>query len=260
MAKFNSSIQDTSRGKIQLVVNPDTGQRASVFNRTFPANSDLAHKGASLFVACEMYGGSVNQAAATLLPEVIATHSRLAAQNIVRAPLMSFMAAGQGAGQVTAKATIEAMGVVPATLATRPIRDRAVKAWDALDTAGKARAINEWDLERLAGLVEVSEFDALPDSLATIAKDRYMKLRHIARSGLAANFPKTPTAENPLCFGVDDAKVMEAAEISLNRLKSDIADIENATAVIRDVTTMVALTCEITIDSAFALLTNTQSV
>jgi hypothetical protein len=256
---YKSTVQDTSRGKIMIVADDATGSRASVFARSFPADSELARRGAALFVANELFGGSLNHAASTLLPTVIASHARVAAQNTLRAPFMAFMDAGQVAGQKVAKATIEAMSVVPAILATRPIRDRAIKQWDAMDNAGKARAITEWPLEKLAALVEVSALDTLPDSLVTVAKDRYMILRHIERTGLSAGFAKKPTAQNPLVFGVDDDATYAASEISLNRLKSDIADIDNATAVLRDVTTMVALSCEISIDNAFALLTNTQA-
>jgi hypothetical protein len=256
---YKSTIQDTPRGPIQLVVEDATGLRASVFNRQFPAGSPLAVKGNVLYVASGDYGLSLNTAASTLLPTVIASHARVAARNILRTPFMAFMAAGQAEGQKVAKATIEAMSVVPATLATRPIRDRAIKQWDAMDNAGKARAITEWPLEKLAALVEVSALETLDDSLATIARDRYMILRHIEKTGLSAGFAKKPNAQNPLVFGVDDDAAYAASETSLNRLKSDIADIENATAVLRDVTTMVALSCETTIDNAFAILTNTQA-
>ena len=256
---YKSTIQDTPHGKMQIVADDATGQRASVFNRTFPAGSLLALKGAALYGAGGDYGLSLNTAASTLLPTVIASHARVAAQNIMRAPFMAFMAIGQAEGQKVTKATIEAMSVVPATLATRPIRDRAIKQWDAMDTAGKARAITEWPLEKLAALVEVSALDTVDDSLATIARDRYMILRHIEKTGLSAGFAKKPTAQNPLVFGVDDDAVYAASKIALDGLKSDIADIENATAVLNDVTTMVALSCEITINNAFALLTNTQA-
>ena len=255
---FKSSMQPTDRGPIQMVVDDITGRRVSVFNRPFPAGSPLAIKGAVLYSACGDYGLTLNTAASTLLPEVIHTHSRVAAQNIVRAPLIAFMGDGQAEAQTVAKATAVALSVPAATVANRPVRDRAVKAWDAMDIVGRSKAIVEWPLEKLSGLMEISAFDEMPPDLAEVARERYMRLRHIASTGLSADFPKTPTAQDPLCIGVDQEAVEAAAQVAVDRLKARVEDVNNAAAVLRDVTMMVAVTCEITIDASFALLTNTQ--
>jgi hypothetical protein len=103
-------------------------------------------------------------------------------------------------------------------------------------------------------VIEVGFLDQVPADLAQIATDRYCLLRHVARTGLAANFPRRPTASEPLASGPDIAATMAAAQAALDALKARSADVETVAQVLRNVVIAVALACDLTPDAAFALL------
>jgi hypothetical protein len=244
------------RGVNTAFVNTLSGTRAAVFIQQF-SDPAMAKAAASLAVALDNFAGSVRVNASQFRDEVIPQNNRAAVINGgLRKAFMVFRDTTVAFQQVTAKATALAMTPVPTTIGNQMIRARAVKQFDAADIAGRATMIQNFTLERLSGLVEAGCLDQLADDLATVARDRFMILAHIARTGLAANFPRVPTPSDPIASGSDSDAAMAAAKASLDELKARAADVDAAAQVLRNVITAVALMCEISTDSAFVLLMN----
>ncbi|WP_354136540.1 hypothetical protein [Bradyrhizobium sp. LB11.1] len=243
------------------VVNTDTGARAgALFRDDFPP--EISKPVAALLAAEEGFGGIMNNNAATLLPTVVDQHNRVAVVNTLRAPFGAVQAALIGYGQVTAKAQIEAMSVTPANASNQPIRNRAVLAFENAGLPDKARMLNEFSFQQLAGLVEAGCLDnvpgtvnSLPDDVVSIGKDRYMLFNHAAKTGMAADHPLKPSADFPAQFGVDEAAVLADAQTGLNNLKARSRHFANGTQLLRDVITVVTVACNVNTNDAFALLT-----
>lgn len=122
--------------------------------------------------------------------------------------------------------------------------------------------LNGFSYQMLAGLVEAGCLDnipgaanPLPDDIIGIGKDRYMLLNHAAKTGMAADHPLKPTADNPVQFGVDEAAVLADAHTGLDNLKARSRHLANGTAILRDLITAVSLACSVNTNDAFTLLT-----
>ncbi|MCP1843619.1 hypothetical protein J2R78_006586 [Bradyrhizobium sp. USDA 4538] len=243
------------------LVKTETGASVNVlFRDDLPP--ELAKPFATLLAAQEGFNGIVNNNAATLLPTVVDQHNRVAVVNTLRAPFGAAQAALIAYGQVTAKAQIEAMSVPPSNASNQPIRNRAVLAFDNAGLPDKARMLSGFSYQALAGIVEAGCLDnipgaanPLPDDIVGIGKDRYMLLNHAAKTGIAADHPLRPSAENPAQFGVDEAAVLADAQTGLNNLKARSRHFANGTQVLRDMIAAVSLACSVNTDDAFALLT-----
>jgi hypothetical protein len=245
----------SGRGTMTTIVNDQSGQRAAVFLPNLPEGTPLAKAGASLVVALEGFAGSVRIASAQFLPEVIADHLRAAARNMLARPFVAFQKEAIAFRQVTDKAMAMALTVVPATVATAPIRARAVKQFDEADIASKAKMLQTFDLEKLSGLIEVDALSSVSDDLAQTARDRFVIMAHVARTGLQAQFQRIATANDPLATGADTDAAMAASKESFYDLKARSATVADAANVLRDIMIAVSLSCEITTDAAYALLT-----
>ncbi|WP_262048190.1 hypothetical protein [Bradyrhizobium sp. Bra78] len=258
---LQASMQDTSHGRMSVLVSTETGASARAFYRNdFPP--ELSKPIATLLAANEGFNGIVNNNANTLLPTVVDQHNRVAVVNTLRAPFGATQAALVGYGQVTAKAQIEAMSVTPANASNQPIRNRAVLAFDNADMPGKAKILLEASFQQLAGLVEAGCLDntpgtttPLPGDLVGLAKDRYMLFNHAAKTGIAADHPLRPTADNPAQFGVDEAAVLADAQTALDKLKVRSRHFAYGSQLLRDIITAVGVACNVNTNDAFALLT-----
>lgn len=258
---LQATMQDTPRGRISVLRSTETGASARVFYRNdFPP--ELSKPIATLLAANDGYNGIVNNNANTLLPTVVDQHNRVAVVNTLRAPFGATQAALIAYGQVTAKAQIEAMSVAPANASNQPIRNRMVLAFDNADMPGKARMLMGASFQQLAGVVEAGCLDntpgttnPLPDDVIGIGKDRYMLLNHAAKTGIAADHPLKPTADNPAQFGVDEAAMLADAQTGLDNLKARSRHFANGSQLLRDIITAVSVACNANTDDAFTLLT-----
>ncbi|UGX97127.1 hypothetical protein G6321_00019135 [Bradyrhizobium barranii subsp. barranii] len=154
------------------------------------------------------------------------------------------------------------MSVTPANASNQPIRNRAVLAFDNAGLPDRARMLNEFSFQQLAGLVEAGCLDnvpgtatPLPDDIVGLGKDRYMLLNHAAKTGIAADHPLKPTADNPAQFGVDEAAVLADAQTGLNNLKARSRHFANGSQLLRDIIIAVSVACSVNTNDAFALLT-----
>lgn len=258
---LQANMQDTPRGRMSVLISTETGASARTFYRNdFPP--ELSKPVATLLAANDGFNGIVNNNANTLLPTVVDQHNRVAVVNTLRAPFGAVQAALIAYGQVTAKAQIEAMSVTPANASNQPIRNRAVLALDNANLADKARMLSEFSFQQLAGVVEAGCLDNIPgtanplsDDIVSIGKDRYMLLNHAAKTGMAADHPLKPTADNPAQFGVDEAAVLADAKTGLDNLKARSRYFADGSQLLRDIITAVIVACNVNSDNAFALLT-----
>ncbi|MBR1143688.1 hypothetical protein [Bradyrhizobium sp. AUGA SZCCT0431] len=245
------------RGTNTTFLNTRSSQRAAVFVPYGLSDPTLVERASEMAVALENLCGSVRVNASQFLPEVVPQNNRAAVINGgTRKAFMAFQTAAIDFRQAADKAMAVAMTPIAATSATQMIRGRAVKHFDAADIAGKAAMIQSFTLEQLSGLVDAGALDALPNDLATIARDQFMILAHVARAGLQANFQRQASAADPLASGADVDAAMAASKASLDALKARFADVDAAANVLRSIVTAVALICEITIDDAYAVLTS----
>ena len=254
---FQANQQTVSgRGMMTTITNTQSGQSERVFVPTFPEGTPLAKAATTLNVALDSFAGNVRNNVAQFLPEVVPQNLRAAAKNVLAEPLVAFQNEAIAFRQTTDKAVAVAMSVVPATIATAGIRGRAVKQFDAADIAAKAAMLQNFTLEQMSGLVEVGALDQLPDGIAQAARDRFMVMSHVARTGLQAQYQKVATVNDPLASGADVDAAMAAAQAALDALKARSATVTDAANVLRSMTTAVALACDLSVDPAYALLTN----
>jgi hypothetical protein len=163
--------------------------------------------------------------------------------------------AAQDETQSIITATAVASTVDPATPATAPLRARTLAKWDAADLAGKAAMIKDSPVEGLAALQEGGALDELPPDLRSIATNRYMVQRHIAKTGLQANYQKQPDANNPLASGPDSDAATAAAQKAVDGLNGRSDDVDTVANVLRNIVTVASLATDLPPDHAYQLLT-----
>lgn len=251
---FQASVQSTDAGPLFSLVDVQSGRRASLMLPTFPEGTPLATTGVTLSVALNNFAGNVQTAVAQFLPGVVPQHMQQAVINVLRKPAVAFQSAAIAEQQAIAKAKAVSMTIDPATLSTAPIRAHAVRLFDAADVAGRAAVLLNFNLEQLAGVIESGAIDQVPPDVAEIGNERYMLLRHVARTGLQASFQRAPTPIDPLASGADTGAAMAAAQASLDALNARSDDVDAAANVLRNVIIVAALACELPVDAAFALL------
>lgn len=89
---------------------------------------------------------------------------------------------------------------------------------EALPVAERPAALANLTYQQSSALVRHGDLDRLaPDPVADAVRHRHRILGHMERSGLSANFPKRPTAENPLAVGPDTAAAFAEAEAGVKR-------------------------------------------
>jgi hypothetical protein len=251
---MQAATQTTDRGDLVNVMHED-GRRASVLLPKLDQASALSKPMASLHVAAGMFAGVVNNANSQFLPAARAQQLRSAAVNVLSKPFIALQSAGQDETQAINTATARATTVDPATSATAPIRARTMAKWDAADLPGKAAMINNLPTEGLAALHESGALDELPPDLGQIATDRYMLQRHIAKTGLQANFQKQPDANNPLATGPDINAATAAAQNAVDALKGRSDVVDGAANVLRNIVAVTSVATDLPTDQAYKLLT-----
>jgi hypothetical protein len=202
-----------------------------------------------------MFAGVVNKANSQFLPAARAKNLQSAVVNVLKAPFTALQSAGQDEKQAINTATARATTVDPATPATAHVRARTLAKWDAADIPGKATMVANLPVEGVAALHESGALDeALPD-LQKVATDRYMIERHIAKTGLQANFQKQPDANNPLATGPDVEAATSAAQSAVDTLKDRSNAVDDVENVLRNIVAIVAIATDLPIPDAYKLLT-----
>ena len=206
-------------------------------------------------VAAGAFAGVVNNANSQFLPAARAKHLQSAVVNVLSRPFTALQSGGQDEKQAINTATARATTVDPATPATAHVRARTLAKWDAADIPGKAAMINNLPIEGLAAIHESGALDEVPADLRKVASDRYMIQRHIAKTGMQADFQKQPDANNPLATGPDVDAATAAAQKAVDTLKDRSDVVDDAANVLRNIVTVASLATDLPIDHAYKLLT-----
>ncbi|WP_445216186.1 hypothetical protein ACKWRH_28250 [Bradyrhizobium sp. Pa8] len=256
MPMLQTSNNETGRGNILGLIDTRTQQRAQVFIPTaFAKDTPLAGPAAGVYVG--IAGGNVEiaQASARLLPEALTEHLKASLPAILRVPFNTFCKAIADFHASSESIRVDLSTPAPETPATRPIRNRSVRIFDAASPSGRVELAQDSKLEQLSGLVAAGALSALPPEVAALVMDKFMALRFAARQGLAAKYPVRASASNPVAIGSDNDAMMQEANTFVAAMKVNARTVEQAIQICRDVITWLSLACQCTTDEAFALLT-----
>lgn len=88
---------------------------------------------------------------------------------------------------------------------------------EALSLPDRMRATSDLNFAQSSALVRHGDIDrmGLPDELTSSIRERHQILGHIEKTGMASDYPKRATLENPLAVGVDHAAAFAAASAAI---------------------------------------------
>ncbi|CCV06709.1 hypothetical protein MESS2_350081 [Mesorhizobium metallidurans STM 2683] len=252
---MKSSLARTDRATILSVGHEDGRNAVAALPSDLTApESPVASQAARLTSAMGSFNDNIAGNAARFQPDARGTANREAAAKILAAPFQDLIGGGIAEGRAAAAAAANATAVDPGNA---PLRAQTRDRFIAKDTAGQAAFAQRASLEELAALMEAgrSYFDATPDPVWQIVEDQYAIKRHIARSGLQADFQRRPDANNPMAFGADEAAAMDAARNSLDALRNRVTTVDAVRNTVQSIIDVVAVATDLSRDQAYWLLT-----
>jgi len=250
---MQAATQTIDRGTLVNLLHED-GRRATALLPSFGEGSVFAKSVANMTVAAEMFSGIVVNANSQFLPAARDKQLQSAVVNVLSKPFAALVSAGQDETQAINRARAVATAVDPATPVTAPVRARTMVRWDAATGPDKAVMVNTAGYENLAGLIESGALDEIHPDLRKIAKDRYMVLRHVAKTGLQANFQQQPTSNNPIAIGPDVEAATQAAQNALDGLNDRLAAVDDIARFLRNIVIIVSIAIGLPTERAYQLL------
>lgn len=167
-----------------------------------------------------------------------------------------FIEAGQAEARAIAAAWARLIAVPVADATTAMLRqsDRAAFATHAI--GDKAAWINHASVDQLSAIIEAGRDRAnVTPEIWDHAEQRYAALNFIRIAGTAADHARQPTVDEPLATGVDMDAAERAANEGLESHRQRAEIIDAAEQAVQGISNVVALTGEMDVRSAFALLT-----
>ncbi len=108
-------------------------------------------------------------------------------------------------------------------------------------------AVNRASAVELAALLEADgSLSGLSSQALDMARDRALKLFHIARTGLNGRNPAMPSIERIVAIGTDDDATNAQADAALARYKQRVQSVEADEAVMQRLVTFIAAALDIT--------------
>lgn len=248
---------DSGRGHVQGLENIRTGQSTRVFiPASFAAGTALAGPAAGMYVGIAGGNAEIAQAVATYTSEALNKYLKATLPPMTRGPFNVFRKAIGDYHASTETVRIDLSTPAPETPVNRPVRDRAVKLFDAAPSAAdQMKMVQNWGLEQMSGLVAAGALSVLPLDVASAAMDRFLALRFAARQGLAAKYPAKESASNPISIAIDTDAMMEEANSFVAAMRANKRTVDDAIQICRDVSEWLALACDYSsADEAFAML------
>jgi hypothetical protein len=168
--------------------------------------------------------------------------------------MQALIAATIAEGRAAAAAAANAAAVDPGN---PPLRAQTRDRFDGMDASGQATFAQRASLEELAAIKEAgrSYFANTPDPVWQIIEDNYNIKRHIARSGLQADFQRRPDANDPVAYGPDEDAALNAARNSLDALRARTATVDAVRNTVQSIIDVVAVATDLSHDEAWKLLT-----
>lgn len=179
----------------------------------------------------------------------------LAARTFAEA-VKRLIVAGQAESRAIAAAWARLIAVPVADATTAMLRQSDRNAFAALAIGDKAAWINHASVEQLSSIIEAGRDRAnVTSEIWDHAEQRYAALNFIRMAGTAADYARQPTVDEPLATGVDMDAAERAAKEGLDRHRQRAEIIDAVELAVQGITNVVALTCDIDVPSAFAMLT-----
>lgn len=249
----------TSRAAI-ISASDDKGDRRAV--AALPVilegpDSPVSEQSVALRETAESFAANASNIVATYTATARIGQLRSLAVGSLAKPVQRLIEAGQAEARAIAAAWARLITVPPADATTAMLRQSDRAAFAALAIGDKAAWIERANVGQLGAIIEAARarFPDVAPEIWERAENRYAALNFIRMTGSAADHARQPTANEPLVTGVDAEAAERAAEEGLKRHRQRGEIIDAITQAVRGITSVVALTCELTIDQAFALLT-----
>ncbi|MBI0476109.1 hypothetical protein D9601_12185 [Sphingomonas sp. MA1305] len=245
------SSQNTEAGDISMI---DNAGRSAVLAITAPvkANTAIGPQTIAFGEAVAGFSRDAMTQAGRLLPEALNAHLLSTASAVLAGPFRAVQAAAIKEDQARRAAEARLLET-PNDTASVAIRAEHRGVLRTLDHATLPTAINSADLLRLQAILELP--DGFPSQFVDMARDRAMRLAHIQKSGLQADYALKPDANDPLAHGPDAAAAERAADAALatHRQRSETIDLTRN--MLREAIHFVAVAGGVDQDRAFAALT-----
>ncbi|MGX5828705.1 hypothetical protein [Mesorhizobium sp. 43Arga] len=251
---METTFATTDHASILTVRDRDRNAIAAVTASLSASTSPLASQATGVVTALKAFGENVAFSAAKYQPAARNDANRKAAADIMAKPFQAFTSAGIAEGRAAAAANATALGVDPGNA---PLRAQTRDRFDAMDTAGQAAFAQRASVEELAALMEAgrSYFANTPDPVWQMIEDQYSIKRHIARTGLQADFQRQPDPNDPVAFGADENAAMDASRKSLAALRARSGTVDAVRSTAQSIIDVVAVATDLTRDEAWKLLT-----
>lgn len=125
-----------------------------------------------------------------------------------------------------------------------------------LPIARQAEYLTKANRPQLAAILSLGHerWPNVPDELWDKAMDRHAVLVHIERTGMAANFAKQATPDDPAPVGPDMGAAEAAALTAINQARAEMAEIGQAEETLRRTIAAVAIAASLPVAGAHTLL------
>lgn len=256
---MNITFSNTSRAAI-IIANNDTGDQqavAAIATILEGADSPVRSQAIATREAAESFVPSATNVIATYSVAARPTQLRNLAMRTLAGPTQRIVAAGRAEVRAIGAAWTRLIAVPPADATAAALRQHDRTAFNRLAIGDKAAWIERGDVDQLGAIIEAGSA-RFPDVTAQIwdrLEERYAALNFIRMAGTAADYARKPTVDDPIATGVDMDAAERAAEKGLERHKERTEITDAVEQAVQGITTIVALTCELDMASAFTLLT-----
>ncbi|BCA63089.1 hypothetical protein HMP09_2323 [Sphingomonas sp. HMP9] len=256
---MNIRFATTSRAAI-ITANNDAGDQqavAAIATVLEDVDSPVRLQAVAVREAAESFASTASSIITTYSIAARSTQLRTVAVRTLAGPTQRMIAAGQAEARAIAAAWTRLTSVPPADATTAGLRQHDRTEFTRLAIGDKAAWIEQGDVDQLGAVIEAgsARFSDVTAPIWDRLEERYAALNFIRMAGTAADFARKPTVDDPIATGVDMDAAERAAAKGLERHHERSEITEAVEQSVRGITTIVALTCELDMVSAFALIT-----
>ncbi len=256
---MNIRFATTSRAAI-ITANNDAGDQqavAAIATVLEDVDSPVRLQAVAVREAAESFASTASSIIPTYSLAARPIQLRNLAARTLAKPTQRLMDAGRAAKRAKDAAWTRLLSVPAADATSATLRQHDRTAFTRLAIGDKAAWIEQADVDALGAIMEAgnARFSDVTAPIWDQLEERYAALNFIRMAGTAADFARKPTVDDPIATGVDMDAAERAAAKGLERHHERSEIIEAVEQAVRGITTIVALTCELDMASAFTLLT-----
>jgi hypothetical protein len=218
--------------------------------------SPVREQAVTLREAATTFATEAANIVATYTPNARIGQLRNLAARLLAKAVQRLIEAGQAEARAIAAAWARLIAVPVADATTAMLRQSDRAAFASLAIGDKAAWIERASVDQLSAIIEGGRDRAnVTPEIWDHAEQRYAALNFIRIAGTAADHARQPTVDEPLATGVDMDAAERAANEGLDRHRQRAEIIDAVEQAVQGITNVVALTGEMDVRSAFALLT-----